>query len=214
MTKFMTLLLLIVLLTSCSENKIVYVAPALQNCGELGDKKCLLIKENKEDDWTEFDGEIAGFEYKEGALYKIEVKISKAKKSENNNSDLRYELVKIIYRESSKIVIMPNSQIVGNWKVTSMTGVDSLPVQPTLSFADGKVSGNAGCNNYNANCTLDGDTMSVGLAIATKMYCTNMKIEKAFFNCLQNTRSYKISDGVLIIYDENKNELMSCLSDN
>ena len=104
MTRFTTLVLLALIVSSCSENKIIYVAPGLQNCASQQDKKCLLIKENKEDDWQEFDGEIQGFDYREGYLYKIEVKISKAK----NDAQLKYELLKVIYQESSKQAILPS----------------------------------------------------------------------------------------------------------
>ena len=62
-------------------------------------------------------------------------------------------------------------------------------VQPTLIFKDGEVSGNAGCNNYTVPVTLaDGDSISIGLAMATKMYCTNMKNRKSFFRLLTKSK--------------------------
>ena len=210
MTRFTTFVLLALIVSSCSENKIIYVAPALQNCETHGDKKCLMIKENKEDDWQLFDGEIEGFDYKEGSMYKIEVKISKAKGATNEKDQLKYELLKVIYQESSKQVILPSPTLEGQWVVQRISGLDSLQKQPTIRIKDGQISGNAGCNNYSASCEVNGNSIVIGLTIATKMYCTNMKVEKAFFDGLKRAKSFKIEDRLLLILSEEGDELMLC----
>ena len=209
MTKFTTLVLLALMVSSCSENKIIYVAPGLQNCENQDDKKCLMIKENKEDDWQEFAGKIEGFDYKEGFLYKIEVKISKVKGSTEKEA-LKYELVKVIYQESSKQAIVPTPILEGTWSVIRLSGLTTLEKQPSIHFKEGKISGNAGCNNYSASCELAGNSISVGLAMATKMYCTNMNIEKAFFDCLQRAKTFTQQGDELFIFDEDGKELMMC----
>ena len=211
MTRFTTFVLLALIVSSCSENKIIYVAPALQNCETQGDKKCLMIKENKEDDWQLFDGEIEGFDYKEGFLYKIEVKISKAKGATNEKDQLKYELLKVIYQESSKQAILPSRTLEGQWVVQRISGLDSIQKQPTIRIKDGQISGNAGCNNYSASCELDGNSIVIGLTMATKMYCTNMKVEKAFFDGLKKADNFKLGDEQLLVFDQDGLELFTAL---
>ena len=211
MTRFTTFLLLALIFSSCSENKIIYVAPALQNCETQGDKKCLMIKENKEDDWQLFDGEIEGFDYKEGSMYKIEVKISKAKGATNEKDQLKYELLKVIYQESSKQVLLPSPTLEGQWVVQRISGLDSLQKQPTIRIKDGQISGNAGCNNYSASCEIDGNSIVIGLTMATKMYCTNMKVEKAFFDGLKKADNFKLEDEQLLVFDQDGRELFAAL---
>ncbi|NNC69766.1 MAG: META domain-containing protein [Flavobacteriaceae bacterium] len=210
MSKFISLVLLTLIITSCDVNKTIYVAPALADCEGDGKHTCLMIKENREDDWTLLPNQIEGFDYKEGFTYKIEVNISKVKNPPTNGTDLKYKLVNLIYQESSKKDIMVVQPFSNKWKVASMSGIDSLLKHPTLTFKDGKISGNAGCNNYSANYTTSGDSISISTAVATKMYCTNMKIEKAFFDCLQKANSFKMSNDSLVLYDESKKELLSC----
>ena len=211
MTRFTTFVLLALIVSSCSENKIIYVAPALQNCETQGDKKCLMIKENKEDDWQLFDGEIEGFDYKEGSMYKIEVKISKAKGATNEKDQLKYELLKVIYQESIKQVILPSPTLEGQWVVQRISGLDSLQKQPTIRIKDGQISGNAGCNNYSASCEIDGNSIVIGLTMATKMYCTNMKVEKAFFDGLKKADNFKLEDEQLLVFDQDGRELFAAL---
>jgi len=211
MTRFTTFVLLALIVSSCSENKIIYVAPALQNCETQGAKKCLMIKENKEDDWQLFDGEIEGFDYKEGSMYKIEVKISKAKGATNEKDQLKYELLKVIYQESIKQVILPSPTLEGQWVVQRISGLDSLQKQPTIRIKDGQISGNAGCNNYSASCEIDGNSIVIGLTMATKMYCTNMKVEKAFFDGLKKADNFKLEDEQLLVFDQDGRELFAAL---
>lgn len=196
-------------ITSCDENKTIYVAPALADCVSEGKQNCLQIRENKEDEWTLFYDEIEGFDYKEGFTYKIEVNISKLKNSPADGPTIKYKLVNLIYQEPAGQVAEAIQSLSGKWIVANIMSLDSLAAQPTLEFTEGKVSGNAGCNKYSADYTTEGNSISIGLAMATKMYCTNMNIEKAFFNCLQKAATYKISTGQLIIYDENNKELFS-----
>ncbi len=210
MTRFTTLVLLALFVSSCSENKIIYVAPALQNCETDNQKKCLLIKENKEDDWQLFEGDIEGFDYKEGFLYKIEMKVSKVKGSANQKDQFRYELIKVIYQESSKQAILPIPTLEGQWVVQRLSGLDSLQKQPTIQIKGGQISGNAGCNNYSASYEIEGNSIAFGLAMATKMYCTNMKVEKAFFDCLKRAKSFKKEGQQLLIYSDDGDELMMC----
>ena len=57
----------------------------------------------------------------------------------------------------------------------------------TAVFADSKIGGSAGCNQYSAGYTLAGETLAVGEIITTKIACDAaiMAEEEEFLNALQ-----------------------------
>jgi len=210
MKKIIPLIVLTILLNSCSENKIIYVADSFADCeGDLS-QQCLKIKESKDEEWKLLYQEIEGFDYKEGFTYKIEVNIKKTKDPAADGSSLRYKLVKIIYQEKSKVALQTKS-LQGNWKVSKMMGIDSLAKSPTLIIdaESNKISGNAGCNKYGASYTIDGNIINFETPFATKMYCTNMKIEVAFFDCLSKTAYYKLDNENLQLFSKEEELLLT-----
>ena len=198
-------------MSSCSVQKTIYVADSFADCKDQSAQKCLKVKEAQEDDWTLLNDTIEGFDYKEGYTYKIEVRATKIKNPSVEESNLKYKLVKIIYQEKSKM-----SQALlsfnGNWKVSKLVGIDSLSKSPTLIIDVNakKISGNAGCNSYGTAFSIEEDQIKFETPLATKMFCTNMNIEKAFFNCLKNTSNYKFVDGNLTFYDKEGIEQITC----
>ncbi len=96
------------------------------------------------------------------------------------------------------------------YKVTSLNGIKELKVTPTITFnfETNKASGMAGCNGYNVDFTKDGNSLNFGLAIATKMYCTNMNIEKSFFINLSKVTHFKKKDGNVELLDKSDAVLM------
>ena len=213
MNKAILFLLLPIFLSSCGTNKIIYIADTLIDCEGDAGKKCLQVKENKEDEWTLLSQPIEGFDYKEGFTSKIEVDVVKIKNPPVHSSSLKYKLVKIIYQEKSE-VIHQDLSLKGKWKVSKLIGIDSLTKSPTLTIdlEAKKISGNAGCNSYGGAFTIEGEQLKFETPFATKMYCTNMKIEKAFFDCLQNTSHYQIENGKLKLFSSENEKLLECIS--
>jgi len=214
MSKFFTLIIIVVLTTSCDKNKIIYIADSMVDCEGASEQKCLQIKENKEDDWTLFYDTIEGFEYKEGYLHKIEVSISKIKNPPSDGSKLKYKLNNIIYQEPSAVKSDQNLLCAKKWKVKSIVGLASLAVSPTIIFDEetNTISGNAGCNNYGTSFTKKDNLITFGLVTSTKMMCSNMQIEKAYINCLSQAKLVKVIDNRLVFYDKENAELMVCSS--
>ncbi|MEJ2735209.1 MAG: transporter substrate-binding domain-containing protein, partial [Anaerolineae bacterium] len=67
---------------------------------------------------------------------------------------------------------------------------------------EGMVSGSAGCNNYTADYTVDGDSLSIGPAAATRMFCEGlMDQETAFLAAMQSASSFKLETEHLHILD-------------
>ena len=102
-----------------------------------------------------------------------------------------------------------------NYIVEKINTNIELKVKPSLIFNldENKVSGFAGCNRFNGNFIKEGNTIKFNQIISTKMYCTNMKIEKSFFNLLSNTVKYKILDGKLLLLDK-KDSTLAILIEN
>ncbi len=91
------------------------------------------------------------------------------------------------------------------WTLTAYTGTDgkSAPVpatvEATATFADGKVTGSAGCNTYTASYTVSGQKLTIGPAATTQMACPPPAsvVEAAFLAALGNVASYAIDGSTL-----------------
>jgi heat shock protein HslJ len=70
---------------------------------------------------------------------------------------------------------------------------------------DGKITGSAGCNNYNASYTVDGDSIQIGPAASTRMMCSTpegvMEQEYAYLNAIQAAASYQLRGDSLTLKD-------------
>ncbi len=94
----------------------------------------------------------------------------------------------------------------------AVTSSSIQAAQQTLSFAkDGKISGNAGCNDYFANYEVDGNKLSFSAIGSTKMFCGDglMAEESAFLSALEKAASYRITGDSLQIYAADDTTLIS-----
>ena len=71
---------------------------------------------------------------------------------------------------------------------------------------DGRMSGSAGCNTYNASYEATEDTISIGVIASTEMACMDpegvMDQEVLYLAALQNAAVYTIQDDRLEIRDQ------------
>jgi len=92
-----------------------------------------------------------------------------------------------------------------SWQLVDLDGAD--PVEgavPTMAFGDdGTVSGNASCNTYSGEVTIDGSELSFGPLAMTQMACADAAVseqETAFLGALESVASYTIdSEGRLVL---------------
>lgn len=89
-----------------------------------------------------------------------------------------------------------------NWQLDSIIGLKIVPEgkSTTLEFADSKVSGYGGCNNFGGLYKTSGKNISFIDIYATEKACINSQVEANFLAALQKTESYKISGGKLMLY--------------
>lgn len=110
--------------------------------------------------------------------------------------------------KETKEVITKTSNVFlnGNYIVSSINNTTIDATNLTLSFneAENIISGNAGCNQFSGNYSLEALTLNIGLLRATEAYCDEpiMKNERAYFKALKNTGSYKLNDGILTLYSK------------
>lgn len=94
------------------------------------------------------------------------------------------------------------------WQVTSISGSPIIGDRPlTLNIAqDLRVDGDAGCNSYFTQATLEASTLQFAHAASTRMACAPelMEQESAFFAALVAVASYDISADSLRLLDAAK----------
>lgn len=76
---------------------------------------------------------------------------------------------------------------------------------PTLVIVEGKITGNAGCNNYSSkDMVVNKETgeFSVGAVFTTRRACRNMQGEQSFLQMLKKANGYKIENNVLKLYQD------------
>lgn len=110
-----------------------------------------------------------------------------------------------------EVVRTPDLPLVGtDWVLESYsTGGDAVSsviagTTITANFADGNLTGNAGCNHYGGEYSLDGATLTVSSLYSTLMYCETpgvMDQEAAFMGLLANVSSYRVEGDRLILTD-------------
>ena len=77
--------------------------------------------------------------------------------------------------------------------------------KPTLVIEAGKLTGNAGCNNYFGELALEAKTgnFKSGNVGSTRKMCDNMEVETQFFSMLKEADKYVVNAGVLELYKGN-----------
>jgi len=110
--------------------------------------------------------------------------------------------------------------ITGNWNLNGMmVGGGTTPVIPNAQITatfnnDGTLSGFGGCNNYNANYILTGETtsfgktISIGPIISTQKFCADTSNqESTYLANLQKAKAYSIPNNTMIIRTSDLNQL-------
>ena len=77
-------------------------------------------------------------------------------------------------------------------------GAGGRPATIQFDMANGRASGFAGCNRYSASFTLEGDRLTFGPAMSTKMACQDGDdLERRYLVILPDVTGYEQSDSTL-----------------
>lgn len=93
------------------------------------------------------------------------------------------------------------------WEVISINGTQLAGTLPTLSFdlEEGKVNGNASCNNFFGSVEVIESSIKFGMMGSTKMICPDMANEDLLFKNLGKVNSYSYRGNHLFLSSENDN---------
>jgi heat shock protein HslJ len=84
--------------------------------------------------------------------------------------------------------------------LASPAGNGGQPVTLTLQSSDHRAFGNAGCNRYSGPYTLEGNRLTFGPAISTKMACAEgMEVETALLSMLPEVTAFAATDSSLTL---------------
>jgi heat shock protein HslJ len=91
------------------------------------------------------------------------------------------------------------------WRLTEYGAPGELqePIaqyQPTLSIAQGSLSGSTGCNTYGGEYTIEGTTITFRSLLQTERACLEdgvMEREAQYMEILRNTESFAVADDTL-----------------
>ncbi|HSQ26791.1 MAG TPA: META domain-containing protein [Anaerolineales bacterium] len=77
------------------------------------------------------------------------------------------------------------------------------PNEITLTFSDGQVSGNSGCNSFGGSYSVNGDNIQFSQLASTMMACMEpegiMEQEQIILQYLNQAKTYRFEDGRLVI---------------
>jgi heat shock protein HslJ len=84
-------------------------------------------------------------------------------------------------------------------------------VEATVTFADGTVQGNSGCNSFSGSYEVSGDRLTFGPLASTMMACESPQsdVEAVVLSALEATASFGIQDGTLTLFDEADADLLA-----
>ena len=209
-------LLLVLSCTSVQSEEIrtLYIADYLADCTGVSKQKCMLIKEELEEDWSYFYDKIDGFDYEEGYSYELLVRVAKIENPPADGSSLKYSLAELV----SKTPAQENQNeisLIGTWKVIQMNGMESLKNYPTFEFVEeeNRVAGYAGCNNYFATYNLSGSELNFSDAGSTRKMCADMSVEDAFLKKINQIARYKIVKSELHLFDAKDQLIMLAIAE-
>lgn len=187
--------------------KTLYIGPELADCVGVGPMKCMMVKENPDDEYQFFYSEIEGFTFEPGYTYKVRVRVEPVANAPADASSLKYTLIEVVSQEAvaagaagaEAALAGPTWQLTGVADANGVLSATPEGVTATATFADGRVSGSGGCNNYSAAYTLDGDSLTIMPGPMTMMACPEpqMTIEQQLMAALGATAAYEIAGGEL-----------------
>ncbi|MFR9166378.1 MAG: META domain-containing protein [Dysgonomonas sp.] len=126
------------------------------------------------------------------------------------NGELIFTQKDIPVLKFSRAQPLTATDLTGVWKLQSLEGSSVSPSQagviPTLefNFTEGRIHGNAGCNTYNANFTLERNVLEVTPLITTRMTCDKIDQETKFVKLFTGRIDLDLTNGQLQLRKDNK----------
>ena len=190
--------------------KTIYVGPRQVDCVGVAPQKCLLVKENPDDDWTMYYDRIEGFDYEPGYEYELRIVEEEVENPPADASSIRWTLVEVVSKTRS---LEGTIWVLESYLNSEGVLVGPLPdSQVTAVFQDGQIGGNASCNSYFGSYEADADgNLTIGALGMTEMFCQIDELmvqEGDYLAALSSAASYLITEDNLQIEDADGKEIL------
>ena len=166
----------------------------------------------------------------EGKLIEVLSTVKNVKRAGKNKIALYASDKEPVMLLSKRFSIVPLSELEGEWDIVKVYGdtlSTDLEVRPGVKFdiADGRISGNSGCNRITGELRSDvglpsrhfgnscnritgelrsdetvGNSISFHSVAATRMMCPDMETEKNILSALNNVRTYGILENGNLVF--------------
>jgi heat shock protein HslJ len=194
--------------------KIWYVGPEMAPCTGVSSQMCLQVRENPQENYDLFSGEIEGFCYKPGFEYVIKVNEEPVSNPPADASNKKWTLVEVISKTGAATA--SNLERV-SWSLDSYLNRESktecvLPyAEITALFESGRVSGHGGCNMYSGSYVTEGNNITISGVLSTMMFCyDNISTQESeYLLNLQNATKYSISGNLLRMMNANGSVILT-----
>lgn len=87
-------------------------------------------------------------------------------------------------------------------------GDAASPVPVSLSFVDGRLSGEGPCNRYMGGYEQTGAALDIGAVAATRRACPHLDIENRYFGALTDAAAVEVAGDTLVLRAADGAELM------
>jgi heat shock protein HslJ len=107
--------------------------------------------------------------------------------------------------------VPPTPPLAGSWSLLQLRGQPLVQgTMITANFSGGQVTGNGGCNSYNASFSTNGNNVSISYPVSGQMACASeiLQQESQFFQALSSAGSYEISGSNLTLRDGGGNTIL------
>lgn len=184
----------------------MYIAPERVACTGVALMQCLQVKFDAGDSYELFYDGIDGFVYVPGYNYELRVQRLERENPPADASKYLYSLIEIVaqtpaYTGEALTLEGPT------WQLIAFGDEELVIYQPevaviTATFVDGQLSGNAGCNSYGSEYTVNSNTLTLLPIVSTRMACvdeTVMAAENSYLTALASASEYAIEGNLLTI---------------
>ena len=164
-----------------------YVAPYKSDCVGLAPMKCLLVKTNTDDIWTNFYAPIKGFVHESGYEYIIKVLETPNTGAPADASSINYTLKEVVEK---KLFTQANTNLYDIWGIVGVNGIKPLESNCEqsleINLAKNTVMGKAGCNNFRGEVEVKKGSNAISFKniLSTRRTCPNQLLEDNYLAAL------------------------------
>lgn len=217
---------MLLFLASCASQKELttnsynmWVKGVKVDCTGVGPMKCFQVQKSDKiipGKWQIFYGNIEGFQFIGGNLYKIRVSEQKIPKMEvpADGSSLKYKLVEVLESLPDPIFELHDIWVLDAIENKSIQspGNNSVLITPSIeiNITEMKIMGTDGCNQFFGPIkNADEGILEFGDLGSTMKMCINMEIPDTFNKAMAQVKKYKRDGLKLYLLNESGADLLT-----